>query len=650
MKDFVFVKNAHEIPLPDDISVCDADEIFGAGGAGGANPATNGAHSNSPAHKLALIGNVPSEKFEIYAPEINFYLKNSQDDYLARAQNTLRLYEARASAFDYGADADYEKPVGARVIVASRADKSRLCAALREAGFKAVQLGAAAGVYGSVGELVVIARLGGADGDGADGANSNLGANQTATANGANSNLNANSNLTNSAQNFANSNLTANQNATASGANSNLTNAASKNANTLGQGADGKDENADEVEIECDFFLYDEPQPSFARQSGCYDLRKFEFDADVAAFLRGKSPTYRYKQQITYDSTICQHHHRRTDCCGLCADACPTAAILKDAAKRELVFSHIDCTGCGACVSVCPSGALDFAPLPRAGWQALLDFYRGKKIVIFDEDFALESLEITLPAGFLPLVLRAGQLSETTLLALLQTSGASVVLCAAGLPAACAEAVGLINEIFARRFGAFGVIMAHDEASLREGLAKCDFIENLAYEIPQAPMLKREHFAKRLAHIVGAGDLGVVKSGEWVRYGRVSVSEAHCTLCLACVGACNAGALVADSGANALTFNASLCTTCGYCVDSCAEPGAIALERGGLGLSAGFLAFGTLARDELFKCVQCGKEFATAKAVERVASLMREKFAHNEKKLKTLYCCAECKAKTMIFG
>ncbi len=32
-----------------------------------------------------------------------------------------------------------------------------------------------------------------------------------------------------------------------------------------------------------------------------------------------------------------------------------------------------------------------------------------------------------------------------------------------------------------------------------------------------------------------------------------------------------------------------------------------------------------MAKDELFACIECGKEFATKKAVEKIANLMKPK-------------------------
>ena len=555
MKDFVFIKNDFLVPLPDKISLCERGELEKWG------------EISKQGEKFALISNEKSPNAQIYAPEINFYLKNSQDECLDKAKNTLLLYEVRASLYDLGLDLEYDKQVGANVIIASAQDKGALCKFLGQNGFKALQVSEVLGVYGAVGELGVITQEKGA-----------------------------------------------------------------------------------ELEIECDFFFYDEFKTSFDKQSGCYDLRKFSDERALLEFLQVKSPIYRYKNYINYDSSICQYDKRREECCGKCAELCPSVAILKDDEKRQLVFSQVDCVGCGDCVSVCPSGSLEFTPLPSASFWALLDFYKGKKILLVDEKFSLENLEISLDKNVLPLVLNSTQLNETTLLALLQTSGANITLCATRLSKGNEDAIALLNAIFERKFNKKAILVAFDKENLEKALKECEFIDDLRFDLPQHPMLKREHFAKRLLHIVENDDLGVVESGEWLRYGQVRVNETNCTLCLACVGACNVGALVADSKDNSLKFNASLCTTCGYCVASCAEKDTIELERSGIELKASYFHFHTLAHDELFACMECGKEFATKKAVERVANLMKDKFAGNERKLKTLYCCAECKARLMIFS
>ncbi|EAJ4223391.1 ferredoxin, partial [Campylobacter coli] len=88
--------------------------------------------------------------------------------------------------------------------------------------------------------------------------------------------------------------------------------------------------------------------------------------------------------------------------------------------------------------------------------------------------------------------------------------------------------------------------------------------------------------------------------------------------------------------------------TCGYCEVSCAEKDTLKLTRSGMEFNPNYFEYQTMAKDELFTCIECGKEFATKKAVEKIANLMKPKFGNDESKIKTLYCCADCKAKVMI--
>jgi DNA-directed RNA polymerase subunit RPC12/RpoP len=55
-----------------------------------------------------------------------------------------------------------------------------------------------------------------------------------------------------------------------------------------------------------------------------------------------------------------------------------------------------------------------------------------------------------------------------------------------------------------------------------------------------------------------------------------------------------------------------------------------------------------MAKDELFACTECGKQFATVKAVQKIAAIMTPLFGADDIKVKTLYCCADCKPKVMF--
>lgn len=198
------------------------------------------------------------------------------------------------------------------------------------------------------------------------------------------------------------------------------------------------------------------------------------------------------------------------------------------------------------------------------------------------------------------------------------------------------------------KFQKKAIFVAKDEKELQNVLKEQEFIQDLKYDFHNNTLTTRENFAKRMQEMIKNEDFGSIESGEWLRYGKVEINPNTCTLCLSCVGACNVGALIADKQENALKFNASLCTTCGYCELSCAEKDTLKLFRSGMEFRASYFEYQTMAKDELFSCIECGKEFATKKAVEKIANLMKPKFGNDENKIKTLYCCADCKAKVMI--
>ncbi|EAK0956039.1 4Fe-4S dicluster domain-containing protein [Campylobacter upsaliensis] len=544
MLNFTYIKNEFTQPFDDKITLLE-----------------------KPLNEEVLITNDKSQKAEIYAPEINFYLRNSQDSILEKSKLVLKLYEMRLSAYENGLDFENTKEISNRILIIADKDETRE-SVLKEAGFKVISLDESEvlSVFGSVGELCAVLKNGG-----------------------------------------------------------------------------------EEVELDFDILLYEKERQDFKRQSGCYDLANFKDEKELLIFLQDKTPHYSFKTFITYNSSVCQYHKRRSEHCAKCAEICPTTAILKDDEERILEFSQIDCLGCGGCVSVCPSGSLDYAPMNRDSFFKMLDFVRGSKICIIPKKMPLEHLNLNLSEGVLPFMIEGEKwLSNLHFLSLLQSSGANLVFYTDFVSRGSAEAIELLNAVFERKFGKKAVLVAKDEKELESALKELEFIEGLNFSFHNNTPTNRENFAVRLRHLINDENLGVVESGEWLRYGDLRLNVDTCTLCLACVGACNVGALVADSKENALKFNPSLCTTCGYCEASCAEKDTLKLERSGLRLEKAYFDFRTLAKDELFACVECGKEFATKKAVEKIASLMRDKFANDEAKFKSLYCCADCKAKVML--
>ena len=383
-------------------------------------------------------------------------------------------------------------------------------------------------------------------------------------------------------------------------------------------------------------------------QSGTFDPNESSIE-EVVQTLKENINEYSYKKFTTYDKEICQYDGRREEICSKCEEVCPTVAITKDDETKTLGFSQIDCHGCGGCVSVCPSGAIDYAPSNKESLFEMSKFYEETHPLIIPEKMDITSLETTLKENVLPFAIEGEKfLHEASFLTLLQISGSQVIFYSDFISKGSGDAIRIVNDIYQAKYGKDAILVAMNEEELSKALDEISFIEGSEFNFNQDTLKKREIFSHRLQKIVGDEDLGEVKTGEHVHYGLVKVNEDKCTLCLVCVGACNVDALQADASDNTLRLNPSLCTACGYCEVSCPETDCLTIERDVIKLEPTWFKESILAKDDLFACVECGVEFATTKAVTKIADMMAPLFAHDPVKERSLYCCADCKPKIMM--
>jgi ferredoxin len=408
------------------------------------------------------------------------------------------------------------------------------------------------------------------------------------------------------------------------------------------------DSNNKDVSLQVDQIVWFNAKKENLDRAGVFNLSENNID-EVLKSLRDNIVQVNYKNFTTYDSSICQYHERREDICAKCEDVCPTIAIIKDETKRHLEFSHVDCLGCGGCVSVCPSGALDYAPMDKNSLFEIIQFYKDTNPLIIPNEMGIENLEISLKQNVFPFKIDGKKfLDEVLLLSLVQTSGSQVVFFSDILSKGVSDSIRILNEIYQKKYGKDAVLIASNEDELQKALDEVSFIPNSSFNFNQQDMRKREIFSYRLKNLVGDNDFGKVTTGPNIHYGVVKVNESKCTLCLSCVGACNVDALIADANTFELKINPSLCTSCGYCEVTCAEEDCLSIEQDVIDLNPMFFKENVLAKDTLFACIECGKEFATTKAIEKVATMMKPFFASNPIKERTLYCCEDCKAKLMI--
>ncbi|MGE4382499.1 MAG: 4Fe-4S binding protein [Arcobacter sp.] len=384
------------------------------------------------------------------------------------------------------------------------------------------------------------------------------------------------------------------------------------------------------------------------KQSGTFDINSSNID-EIIETLKANINSYSYKKFTTYDKTICQYDGRREVVCSKCEEVCPTVAITKDDKTKTLTFSQIDCHGCGGCISVCPSGALDYAPSNKEALFEMSKFYKDTHPLIIPSKMNIQDLEVSLKENILPFAIEGEKfLDETAFLTLLQMSGSQVVFYSDFLSKGTNDAIRIVNDIYQKKYQKNAILVAMNKEELEKATKEVSFVENTYFNFNQETLKKREVFSHRLQKIVGNDNLGEVITGEHIHYGKVKVNQDSCTLCLVCVGACNVGALIADAKDNTLRLNPSICTSCGYCEISCPEKDCLTIKRDVIELEPNWFKENILAQDKLFACVECGKEFATAKSIQKIASIMAPIFSSDSVKERSLYCCADCKPKIMM--
>ncbi len=418
----------------------------------------------------------------------------------------------------------------------------------------------------------------------------------------------------------------------------------------------------------------------YENQSTLYD----EIDALIGDFS--------FEKTILFDEKKCQYFHRDKTEFSYCADCvavCPTMAISANDAKRELVFSQIDCVLCGKCVAVCPSGAMQKSNATITNLNKALKLYKGKIAVVCEnkEDFErfcesaesafcrhserseeskkndkrfVDSLVATLPqndkiwANFAPLILPSiNMLNEAYLLSILQESGRICVILGDSnkdFDSHLKECADFVNDLYNRIVGQNAVFMvdlsANQNADFITHSAKETHLPYYHYDISESEFI-REIVANRVRFLIKDDDFGTLKNSANLIYTDLKIDAEKCTLCMSCVESCNANALISAKDNFTLLLNPSLCTACGYCIDTCAEK-CIEMSLSGYRLNENFLTHRVLASDEPFRCVECGEIYATNKSIQKIKGILQPLFMGDSTKLKSIECCEKCKVKIMF--
>jgi ferredoxin len=375
---------------------------------------------------------------------------------------------------------------------------------------------------------------------------------------------------------------------------------------------------------------------------------------------------------FAYNERICAHGRSSKVGCTACVDTCSTQAIASDG-DRVRVEPHL-CLGCGGCATVCPSGAMTYAN-PRvadvgARLKKLLSVYAqagGKGAAILFHGAAVGRDVIArmarrgkgLPARVIPLeVFHPASVGIDTLLGAIAYGASQVIVAASDTEADeygnAVERQMSYAQTILNALGYAGThlrfIRAGDAGRAEDalwGLAPAATVAkaatfNLSNQKRTTLEFALEHLARQ-----APTPRDEIPLGAGAPFGRVEVDKQTCTLCMACVGACPASALVDGRDTPMLKLIERNCVQCGLCVTTCPEKSVSLAPR--LLLTAQAKQEIVLNQAEPFNCVRCGKPFGTKQMIEAmVGRLTAHSMFATGGALRRLQMCADCRVVDMM--
>jgi len=393
--------------------------------------------------------------------------------------------------------------------------------------------------------------------------------------------------------------------------------------------------------------------------------------------LRGLVGEFEKPKFFVYKQKLCAHSRNEKTGCNACVDVCSASAITSERERQQIKVNPNLCVGCGACTTVCPSGALSFA-YPRAGEQ-------GTKLKTLLATYARAG-------GKQPALLLHSQAAGARLLGDLGRA-ARIDPATRGVPARVlpvplwhTASLGLDVWLSAVAYGATNVwvLMTGEEAPQYLDAVRAQM--DVAQAILNGLGYQGEHF--RILHARDARDLaaldsdlqappaqGVTKAAGFAvqadkratlelaldhlaeqapqrpevialpaqgsPLGALAINKDACTLCLSCVNACPASALLDNPQSPQLRFIEKNCVQCGLCVKTCPEKALSLVPQ--LRLTPQRKEAVVLNEMQPYACVRCGKPFGTLKAIEAMLGKLAGHAMFQGAALERLKMCGDCR-------
>ncbi|TFW32566.1 4Fe-4S dicluster domain-containing protein [Massilia horti] len=373
---------------------------------------------------------------------------------------------------------------------------------------------------------------------------------------------------------------------------------------------------------------------------------------------------------FAYKERLCAHSRNTRSGCNACIDICSAKAI--QGAGEKIQVNPYLCAGCGACTTVCPSGALGYAYPPathtgrrlKAALRAYLDAGGSDPVILFHDTgdgaaLALQAQDApqAIPGRVIPLPLyhTASTGIDVWLAALAYGARGITVLMTGTEAPQYAQALGQQMTIAQTVLAGLGYAGPHFQ------LLRASSPEELVVALRHAPrgqvpqqtatfnlaQDKRNTLDYALDHLHrhAPGQPQHVALPAGAPFGFVAIDKDKCSLCMACVGACPAGALQDGQGLPQLRFIEKNCVQCSLCVTTCPEH-ALALEPRMSFADTRNQAV-VLNETRPFHCIRCDKPFGTLQMIENMLSRLsgHAAFADN---LDRIRMCGDCRVVDML--
>ncbi len=333
------------------------------------------------------------------------------------------------------------------------------------------------------------------------------------------------------------------------------------------------------------------------------------------------------EEALQCNNTLCHYSGRLGGGCNLCYEQCPSGAI-----RRDGDGVHVDsllCTECGQCVSVCPTGAIDYH---RFSDKSFIDYFSTLSLAAVDAIVLGRSETLhrywwkengrSSKNMFFLEYPRLEALSLFHFLHLFHRGARQVLLLAdsrSEFDSACCREARAAGRLLESLFGVADLVKICSSDDLRVSEA-----------LPALPQIcqhqgrpfenRRQRLADLLLGCYRHFNQEITLGSTYGAFGTVLCDTSRCTHCFACLNDCKVGALRAGDDAHSLLFVPGLCVGCGVCARICPEDALRVGKETVLG--AAFLEPIELARAQPMLCKQCGKEFGTRKAFEKVMKML----------------------------